>query len=227
MGVGEQLGAAGNHFHHSKPLKQWVVVVVYRHTEVMHHNDMAQQARIMYHIQKNNLSWIDSVVVHILGVVSHRTVGKEEEVHWVAEMVVAGDWEDNSEKEHKVVPLHGGDLVKIVVEVEFQVKVMAAVEVDEVLAESTGDEGSADIVDAVEVPLAEDVAAELKAVGIADLGFPEIEQVVASMGLSEEQLGLGFEGIDLEVELEVANPVEGEVEEAHWGEEPWELIVEY
>lgn len=215
MGVLEQLGAVGNHFHHLEPLKQWVVVVVvYHHTETIHHNDMAQQAQIMYHIQKNNLNQVYSMVVHILGVVSHRTVGKEEEeVHWVAEMVAGGDWEDNSVKEHKVVPLHD-DLVKIVVEADWQVKAMAAVEVDEVLAESTGDEGSADIA-VVEVPLAEDVAAELKAVGIADVEFPEIERVVAGMDLFEEQLGLGSEEIDLEVELEEANPVGGEVEEEH------------
>jgi hypothetical protein len=66
---------------------------------------------------------------------------------------------------------------------------------------------SAGIVDATS-PLVEDVAAELKEVGIADLGFPENEQVVASMDLSEEQLGLGSEGVDLEIELEVVNRVE-------------------
>ena len=82
-----------------------------------------------------------------------------------------------------------------------------AVEIDEVLAESTENEGSAGIVDAA-VPLVEDVTAELKAVGIADLGCPENEQVVASMDLSEEQLGLGSERIDLEVELEMVNRVD-------------------
>ena len=56
-------------------------------------------------------------------------------------------------------PLRGGQ-VKIVVEADLQVEEMAAVEVDEVLAESTGEEeGSVDIVDA-EVPRAADVAAE-------------------------------------------------------------------
>lgn len=196
----------GNHFHRWKPPKQWVVVVVYYHTEVARHIDMAQQAQIMYHIQKNNLNQIYSMLVHILGAVSHNTVGKVEEVHWVTEMVAGGDWEDNSEKEHKVAPLDG-DLVKVAFEVDFRMNVVAVVEVDEVMAESTEDEGSADIVDA-EVPLVEDVTAELKAVGIADLGFPEIEWVVVSMDLSEEQLGLGSERIDLEVDLEVANPVE-------------------
>jgi hypothetical protein len=194
-------------------------VVVYYHTEVARHIDMAQQAQIMYHIQKNNLNQIYSMLVHILGAVSHNTVGKVEEVHWVTEMVAGGDWEDNSEKEHKVAPLDG-DLVKVAFEVDFRMNVVAVVEVDEVrmnvvavvevdevMAESTEDEGSADIVDA-EVPLVEDVTAELKAVGIADLGFPEIEWVVVSMDLSEEQLGLGSERIDLEVDLEVANPVE-------------------
>ena len=39
--------------------------------------------------------------------------------------------------------------------------------------------------------------------------------VVRSMDLSEQQLGFGSEGIDLEVELEVAIPVGGEVEEVH------------
>lgn len=131
----------------------------------------------------------------------------------MAEMVAGGDWEDNSEKEHEEVPLHG-DLAKIVVEVNFQENAMAAVEVDEVLVESTVDGGSADIVDA-EVPLAEDVAAELKADGIADLGFHELEQVVASTDLSEEQLGLESERIDLEVEQEVSNPVGEEAEEVH------------
>lgn len=181
-------------------------MVVYYHTEVARHIDMAQQAQIMYHIQKNNLNQIYSMLVHILGAVSHNTVGKVEEVHWVTEMVAGGDWEDNSEKEHKVAPLDG-DLVKVAFEVDFRMNVVAVVEVDEVMAESTEDEGSADIVDA-EVPLVEDVTAELKAVGIADLGFPEIEWVVVSMDLSEEQLGLGSERIDLEVDLEVANPVE-------------------
>jgi hypothetical protein len=173
----------------------------------------------MYHIQKNNLNQIYSMLVHILGAVSHNTVGKVEEVHWVTEMVAGGDWEDNSEKEHKVAPLDG-DLVKVAFEVDFRMNVVAVVEVDEVrmnevavvevdevMAESTEDEGSADIVDA-EVPLVEDVTAELKAVGIADLGFPETEWVVVSIDLSEEQLGLGSERIDLEVDLEVANPVE-------------------
>lgn len=39
--------------------------------------------------------------------------------------------------------------------------------------------------------------------------FPETEQVVGNMDLSEKQLGFGLEGIGLEVELEVevANPV--------------------
>ncbi|MCI05147.1 hypothetical protein A2U01_0026197 [Trifolium medium] len=65
--------------------------------------------------------------------------------------------------------------VVAVVEVdEVRMNAVAVVEVDEVMAESTEDEVSADIVDA-EVPLVEDVAAEIKAVGIADLGFPEIE----------------------------------------------------
>jgi hypothetical protein len=214
----------GNHFHRWKPPKQWVVVVVYYHTEVARHIDMAQQAQIMYHIQKNNLNQIYSMLVHILGAVSHNTVGKVEEVHWVTEMVAGGDWEDNSEKEHKVAPLDG-DLVKVAFEVDFRMNVVAVVEIDEVrmnvvavvevdevrmnevMAESTEDEESADIVDA-EVPLVEDVTAELKAVGIADFGFPEIEWVVVSMDLSEEQLGLGSERIDLEVDLEVANPVE-------------------
>lgn len=217
VGAPEQLGAVGNHFHHLEPLKQWVVVVVYHHIEVIHHIDMAQQAQIMYHIQKNNPNQIYLMVAaeaHMHGVVSHRIVEKEEEVHWVAEMGVGGDWEeDNSEKEHKVVPLHG-DLVKIVVEADFQVKSMAAVEEDEVLAESTGDEGFVDIVDA-EVRQVEGVAAELKEVDIADLEFPEIEWVVGSMDLSEEQLGLGSEGIDLVVELQVAKPVGGQVEEGH------------
>lgn len=93
-------------------------------------------------------------------------------------------------------------------------KAMAAVEVDEVLAEGTGDEGPVDIVDA-EVPQDEDVVAELKAVGIADLRLPEIEQGVGSMVLSEEQKGFGSERIDLEVELDVANPVGKEVEDEH------------
>jgi hypothetical protein len=166
----------------------------------------------MYHIQKSNSHQVYSMVVHILVAVFHRTVGKVEEVRWVAEMVAGGDWEDKSEKEHNVVPLDG-DPWKIAVEVDFQMNAVAVVVVDEAVAESIDDEGSADIVDA-EVPLVEDVAAELKAVGIADLEFPEIEQVVASMDLSEEQLGLGSESIDLEVELEVANFVE-EVEEVH------------
>lgn len=162
----------------------------------------------MYHIQKSNSHQVYSMVVHILVAVFHRTVGKVEEVHWVAEMVAGGDWEDKSEKEHKVVPLDG-DPWKIAVEVDFRMNAVAVVEVDEAVAESIDDEGSADIVDA-EVPLVEDVAAELKAIGIADLEFPEIEQVVASMDLSEEQLGLGLgsESIDLEVEPEVANFVE-------------------
>lgn len=155
------------------------------------------------------------MVVHILVAVFHRTVGEVEEVRWVAEMVAGGDWEDKSEKEHKVVPLDG-DPWKIAVEVDFQMNVVAVVEVDEAVAESIDDEGSVDIVDA-EVPLVEDVAAESKAVGIADLEFPEIEQVVASMDLSEEQLGLGegSESIGLEVELEVANFVEEQVEGVH------------
>lgn len=181
------------------------------HTEVVHHNDMTQKAQIMYHIQKKNLKQVYSMVVHMHGVMPHRTVAKEE-VHCVAEMVAGGDWEDNSEKEHKVVPLQG-DLVKIVAEVDLWVKAMAAAEVDEVLvlAEGTVDEGSVDIVD-LEVPRAEDVAAEIKVVGIADLGFPEMEQVVlvGSMDLSEEQLGFGSEG-----KLEVANPVGGDVERVH------------
>lgn len=167
----------------------------------------------MYHIQKSNSHQVYSMVVHILVAVFHRIAGKVEEVHWVAEMVAGGDWEDKSEKEHKIVPLDG-DPWKIAVEVDFRMNVVAVVEVDEVVAESIEDEGSADIVD-VEVPLVEDVAAELKAVGIADLVFPEIEQVVASMDLSEEQLGMGSESIDLEVELEVAKFVEEEVEEVH------------
>jgi hypothetical protein len=167
----------------------------------------------MYHIQKSNSHQVYSMVVHILVAVFHRTVGKVEEVRWVAEMVAGGDWEDKSEKEHKVVPLDG-DPWKIAVEVDFRMNAVAVVEVDEAVTESIDDEGSADIVDA-EVPLVEDVAAELKAVGIADLEFPGIEQVMASMDLSEEQLGLGSESIDLEVELEVANFVEGEVEEVH------------
>jgi hypothetical protein len=86
---------------------------------------------------------------------------------------------------------------QIAVEVDFRMNVVAVVEIDEVLAESTENEGSAGIVD-TEASLVEDMAAELKAVGIADLGFPENEQVVASMDLSEEQLGLGSERIDLE-----------------------------
>ena len=45
------------------------------------------------------------------------------------------------------------------------------------------------------------------------------------MSLSEEQLGFGSVGIDLQVELEVAIPVEGEVEEAHLGKGLQELIV--
>lgn len=187
-------------------------MVVYHHTELIRHIDMAQQARIMYHIQKSNLHQVYSLVVHSLGAVSHRTVVKVG-VRWVAEMVAGGDWEDNSEKEHKMVPLDG-DLVKIAVEVDFRMNVVAAVEVDEVQAESTEDEESADIVDA-EALLVEDVAAEIKPVGIADLRFPEIEQEVASMDLSEEQLGLESERTDLEVELDVANPVEEEVEEVH------------
>ena len=54
---------------------------------------------------------------------------------------------------------------------------LAAVEVYEVLAVRTGDEGSVDTVD-VGVPPAEDAAAELEALGTADLGPPEVEQVV-------------------------------------------------
>lgn len=129
----------------------------------------------------------------------------------MAEMVAGGDWEGKSEREHKVVPLHG-DPVKIVVEAGLWKELVA--DAGEVLAENTGDEGSADIADA-EVPQVEDVAAVLKAVGIADLGFPEIEQVVGSMDLSEEQLGFGSERIDLEVEVKVENPVGGAVEEVH------------
>ena len=91
---------------------------------------------------------------------------------------------------------------------------VAAVEVDEVLAEGTGDAGSVDIADAV-VPRAEHVAAEITAFGIADLVFPETERVVGSMDLSEELQGFGSERIGLEVELEVANPVVEEVEEVH------------
>ena len=216
VGVPWQLGAEGNRFHYSEPMKQLAVVVVLvqecQHTEVVHHNDIARQGQIVYHIQKNSLNQICLMVVHMHEVVSHRTVGEEED-RWVTEMVAGGHWEDNSE-EDKVVPQHG-DQVKIVVEADsWMDATVAAVEVDEVLAEGTEDEGSVDIAD-VEVPRAEHVAAEITEVGIADLVFPETEPVVGSIDLSEEQLGFGFEGIGLEDELEVANPVVGKVEEVH------------
>lgn len=63
------------------------------------------------------------------------------------------------------------------------------------LIEGTGVEGFVETVD-VEVPREEDVAAELKAAGIADLEFPEIEQVVGSTVLDEEQKEFGSERID-------------------------------
>lgn len=216
-GVPWQLGAEGNRFHYSEPMKQLAVVVVLvqecQHTEVVHHNDIARQGQIVYHIQKNSLNQICSMMVHMHGLGSHRTVEEEEEDRWVKEMVAGGHWEDNSE-EDKVVPQHG-DPVKIVVEADsWMDATVAAVEVDEVLAEGTGDAGSVDIADAV-VPRAEHVAAEITEVGIADLVFPETEPVVGSIDLSEEQLGFGFEGIGLEDELEVANPVVGKVEEVH------------
>lgn len=216
VGVPWQLGAEGNRFHYSEPMKQLAVVVVLvqecQHTEEVH-NDIARQGQIVYHIQKNSLNQICSMMVHMHGLGSHRTVEEEEEDRWVKEMVAGGHWEDNSE-EDKVVPQHG-DQVKIVVEADsWMDATVAAVEVDEVLAEGTGDAGSVDIADAV-VPRAEHVAAEITEVGIADLVFPETEPVVGSIDLSEEQLGFGFEGIGLEDELEVANPVVGKVEEVH------------
>lgn len=215
VGVPWQLGAEGNRFHYSEPMKQLAVVVVLvqecQHTEEVH-NDIARQGQIVYHIQKNSLNQICLMVVHMHEVVSHRTVGEEED-RWVTEMVAGGHWEDNSE-EDKVVPQHG-DPVKIVVEADsWMDATVAAVEVDEVLAEGTGDAGSVDIADAV-VPRAEHVAAEITAFGIADLVFPETERVVGSMDLSEELQGFGSERIGLEVELEVANPVVEEVEEVH------------
>ena len=60
------------------------------HTAMIHHIDMAQQAQIMYRIQKNNLKGVYSMAVHTHGVVPHRTVG-EEEVHWGAEMLAGGE----------------------------------------------------------------------------------------------------------------------------------------
>ena len=63
---------------------------------------------------------------------------------------------------------------------------LAAAEVGEAMMEGTGAEGSADIVD-VEVHPNGDAAAEVKAVGKADLRFPETEQVVEGMILVGEQ----------------------------------------
>lgn len=143
---------------------------------------------MMYHTQKNSPNWFYLMVVHMGGVVSHRTV--EEEDQWVTEKEVGGHWEDSSEEGRKAVPPHGG-LVKIVVEVDSWMEVMVvAVEVDEVLAEGIGDGGSVDIVDAA-VHQAEGAAAEIKGVGIVDLVLPETEQVVGSMNLSEEQTRFG------------------------------------
>lgn len=146
---------------------------------------------------------------------SRRTV-EEEEDRWVTEMAAGGHWEDNSE-EDKVVLQHGAP-VEVVVEVDSWMDVTAAaVEVDEVLAEGIGDVGSVDIA-GVAVLQAENVAAGITPVGIADWVFPaETEQVVGNMDLSEKQLGFGLERIGLEVELEVevANPVVEEVEEEH------------
>jgi len=108
--------------------------------------------------------------------------------------------------------------VEVVVEVDSWMDVTAAaVEVDEVLVEGIGDVGSVDIAGAA-VLQAENVAAGITPVGIADWVFPaETEQVVGNMDLSEKQLGFGLERIGLEVELEVevANPVVEEVEEEH------------
>lgn len=208
MGVAWQMGAEGSHLHHLAPLKQLAIVVVlvqeHRHREVVHHNDIAHQGWIMYHNQKSNLNWICSMVVHMpCGVVSRRTV-EEEEDRWGPEMVADGHWEGNSEEEHKVAPQHG-DSMKIVVVVvagSWMDAMVAAAEVDEVAAEGTGDVGSVDIVD-VAVPRAEGVAAEIKAVGIADLVLPE----VGSTCLSGGQLESGSESIGLEFEPEVVNPV--------------------
>lgn len=72
---------------------------------------------------------------------------------------------------------------------------MAAVEVDEKSAAGTEIEGSVDIV-AVKVPQEEGAVAGTKAVGIAGLGFHEIEEVLGSTVLAEEQKGFGYEGID-------------------------------
>lgn len=155
------------------------------------------------------------MAVHTSGMVSRRTV-EEEEDRWVTEMAAGGHWEDNSE-EDKVVLQHGAP-VEVVVEVDSWMDVTAAaVEVDEVLAEGIGDVGSVDIA-GVAVLQAENVAAGITPVGIADWVFPaETEQVVGNMDLSEKQLGFGLERIGLEVELEVevANPVVEEVEEEH------------
>lgn len=72
---------------------------------------------------------------------------------------------------------------------------MAVVEVDEVQAEGIGAVGSVDIA-AAEVPQEEDVAAETEAIDIADLGFHEIEVLVGSTVLAEEQKEFGSEEID-------------------------------
>ena len=222
MGVFWQLAAEGNRFHHSERLKRLAVVVVSvqdcHHTEVVgHHSDTAQQGQgqIVYHTQKNSRNRVCSMAVHTSGMVSRRTV-EEEEDRWVTEMAAGGHWEDKSE-EDKVVLQHGAP-VEVVVEVDSWMDVTAAaVEVDEVLVEGIGDVGSVDIAGAA-VLQAENVAAGITPVGIADWVFPaETEQVVGNMDLSEKQLGFGLERIGLEVELEVevANPVVEEVEEEH------------
>lgn len=173
MGVSWQLAAEGNRFRHSETLKQLVVGVVSvqdcHHTEVVHRIDTARQGRhqgqIVYHMQKNSLNWVCSMEVRTSGVVYHRTV--EEEGQSVTEMAAGGRWQGNSE-EDKVVPQHGAP-VEVVFEVDSWMDVMmaAAVEVDEVLAEGIGDVEFADIAD-VELLQAENVAAGIRAVGIAD-----------------------------------------------------------
>lgn len=78
------------------------------HIEVIHHNDMAQQAQMVHHIQKRDLNQIYLMEVHKHEVVPHKIAGREK-VHWMA----GEDWEDNSEVDK--VPLPHGDLMKVVV----------------------------------------------------------------------------------------------------------------
>lgn len=141
------------------------------HTEVVRHNDTARQGQcqIKNHIRKNslNLNWVCPMAVHTSGTVPHRTV-EEEEGRWGTEMVAGGHWEDKSEEDKVVVPQHGALVEVVVVEMDSWMDVMvAAVEEHEVVAEGIGDVGSVDIAD-VELHRAEDAAAAIKEVGIAD-----------------------------------------------------------